>query len=155
MTGKAAEGAVERAWAERKGRGRQQRVETIARDGKVLCCIVRSEPLPLKTEFPTPSNLNQQLGFIVYPKGGVVRRHAHRPVQRVINGTAEVLIVRAGECELDVYDDRKELVGTWVLKQGDIALLSECGHAFRMLEDTIMIEVKQGPYAGVDEKEFF
>ena len=29
------------------------------------------------------------------------------------------------------------------------------GHGFRMLEDTVFLEVKQGPYTGLDEKERF
>ena len=29
------------------------------------------------------------------------------------------------------------------------------GHGFQMLEDTVLIEVKQGPYTGLDEKERF
>jgi hypothetical protein len=29
------------------------------------------------------------------------------------------------------------------------------GHGFRMLEDTVILEVKQGPYTGEDEKERF
>ena len=38
---------------------------------------------------------------------------------------------------------------------GDIILLVSGGHDFLMLEDTEMIEVKQGPYAGDDDKERF
>jgi hypothetical protein len=29
------------------------------------------------------------------------------------------------------------------------------GHGFRILEDTVLLEVKQGPYTGLEEKEFF
>jgi hypothetical protein len=29
------------------------------------------------------------------------------------------------------------------------------GHGFRMTEDTVLLEVKQGPYPGVQEKERF
>jgi hypothetical protein len=29
------------------------------------------------------------------------------------------------------------------------------GHGFHMLEDTVLLEVKQGPYTGIDEKEHF
>ena len=34
-------------------------------------------------------------------------------------------------------------------------LMIDGGHGFRMLEDTVFLEVKQGPYTGVDEKERF
>jgi hypothetical protein len=29
------------------------------------------------------------------------------------------------------------------------------GHGFRLLEDTTFVEVKQGPYTGLEEKERF
>ena len=70
-------------------------------------------------------------------------------------GTSEVLIVRRGRCEMDIYNNERELVATRQLRQGDIMLMVDGGHGFRMLEDTVFLEVKQGPYTGVDEKERF
>ena len=29
------------------------------------------------------------------------------------------------------------------------------GHGFCMLEDTVLLEIKQGPYTGLEEKEHF
>jgi hypothetical protein len=29
------------------------------------------------------------------------------------------------------------------------------GHGFRIKEDTVLLEIKQGPYLGVDDKELF
>ena len=39
-----------------------------------------------------------------------------------------------------------------ILNQGDVVLLAYGGHGFEMLEDSEMIEVKQGPYAGDMDK---
>ena len=47
------------------------------------------------------------------------------------------------------------LVATRELLPGDIMLMVGGGHGFRMLEDTVLLEVKQGPYTGLDEKERF
>jgi hypothetical protein len=41
------------------------------------------------------------------------------------------------------------------LGSGDVILLTECGHGFEVLEDLEMIEVKQGPYTGDDDKTRF
>jgi hypothetical protein len=49
----------------------------------------------------------------------------------------------------------KETVATRELREGDILLLVDGGHGFRMLEDTVFVEIKQGPYTGLDEKERF
>ena len=42
-----------------------------------------------------------------------------------------------------------------MLKTGDIILLAQGGHGFEFLEESEIIEVKQGPYAGeLDKKRF-
>lgn len=70
-------------------------------------------------------------------------------------GTSEVLVVRHGRCEVDFYADDLSLVATRELSAGDVMLMVGGGHGFRMLEDTVFLELKQGPYLGVDEKELF
>jgi hypothetical protein len=130
-------------------------VEEISWKGKALAYIIRGDMQPEKTTFLTPPEFKQQVGFIVYPAGGEVRRHVHRPLERHLVGTSEVLLVRQGRCEADVYNDERELVATRELREGDILLMISGGHGFRMLEPTVFLEVKQGPYTGVDEKEVF
>ena len=66
-----------------------------------------------------------------------------------------MLLVRRGRCEMDVYNEDHELVATRELRAGDLALMIAGGHGFRMQEDTVFLEVKQGPYTGLDEKERF
>jgi uncharacterized protein YjlB len=70
-------------------------------------------------------------------------------------GTSEVLVVRRGKCEVDFFDDDRQLVATRELEAGDVMLMVGGGHGFRMLEDTVFLELKQGPYLGLDEKELF
>lgn len=41
------------------------------------------------------------------------------------------------------------------LYTGDIILLVSGGHGFQVLEEVEMIEVKQGPYAGENDKKKF
>ena len=130
-------------------------VEQIIWKDKPLAYIIRAEMVPGKTTFLTPSELNLQVGFVVYPAGGEVARHLHRPLERHIVGTSEVLVVKEGRCQMDVYDDDRQLVATRELRKGDIMLMVGGGHGFRMLEDTVLLEVKQGPYTGLDEKERF
>jgi hypothetical protein len=130
-------------------------VEHITSGESTLAIIVRRGYRPGATEFVTTPDLNQQVGLIVYPAGGEIARHVHRPLERRTVGTAEVLLVREGSCEIDVYDDGRALVATRVLEQGDVMLMVGGGHGFRMLEDTVLVEVKQGPYPGLDEKEAF
>jgi cupin superfamily acireductone dioxygenase involved in methionine salvage len=130
-------------------------VEIISWNDMPLAYVIREELLPNKTTFITPPEFKQQVGFVVYPSEGEVARHLHKPLQRHLVGTSEVLILRKGRCIMDVYNNDKELVASRELHEGDIMLMVDGGHGFRMLEDTVFLEVKQGPYTGIDEKERF
>jgi hypothetical protein len=130
-------------------------VEHITANGRALVYIIRAELRPAATTFLTPNDFTHQVGLIVYPAGGEVKRHAHLPIERHIAGTSEVIIVRSGRCELDIYDDDRALVATRELCEGDVMLMVGGGHGFRMLEDTVLLEVKQGPYTGLAEKVLF
>jgi hypothetical protein len=130
-------------------------LEKIERNGRPLAYIIRASLMPEKTTFLTPDDFKQQVGFVVYPKGGEITRHVHLPLERHLVGTSEVLVVRKGRAEIDIYDDDKTLVATRELGDGDIMLMIAGGHGFRMLEDTVFLEVKQGPYTCVEEKERF
>ena len=110
---------------------------------------------PQKTTFLTPPEFKQQVGFVVYPADGRIVPHLHLPLERHLVGTSEVLIIKRGRCLLDVYNDDKELVVTRELRAGDIMLMVGGGHGFRMLEDTVFLEIKQGPYLDREEKERF
>ena len=130
-------------------------IERILQGTQPLAYIIRGDLLPDKTTFLTPPEFKQQVGFVVYPAGGEIARHVHLPLERHLVGTSEVLVLRAGRCLIDIYGDDRELVATRELRQGDIMLMVGGGHGFRMLEDTVFLEIKQGPYTGLDEKERF
>src|SRR5262245_41031082 len=138
-----------------KNRESSKYVEHILWNGQPLAFIIRAEMQPRETTFLTPPEFKQQVGFVVYPTGGEIQRHVHRPLERHLIGTSEVLIIRQGRCKIDIYNNQRELVATRELWQGDIMLMVDGGHGFRMLEDTVFLEVKQGPYTGIDEKERF
>lgn len=130
-------------------------VENIVHDGNMIACIIKAGKMPDKTEFITSQDARQQVGFIVYPKGGEIFRHVHLPIERHLTGTSEVLLVRKGAMEVDFYTDDRVFICTRKLHENDLVLLLSGGHGFRCLEDTILLEVKQGPYTGLAEKERF
>ena len=129
--------------------------ETITDGGKTLCIIIWSKPLPSETTFYTPNHLNLQVGKIVYGAGTEIPRHTHRSVSRTVTGTSEILLVQKGRMVLDVYNDDRILVASREMRVGDAVALVEGGHGFRLFEDTVLLEVKQGPYSGAEEKDRF
>ena len=129
--------------------------ELITANGQTLCYVIRAKTRPKQTTFITPPEAKQQVGFIVYPKSSVIARHIHKPLERHIIGMAEVLLVRSGRCQIEVYDEQKSLVAVCDLYKNDVVLMVGGGHGFRIKEDTVLLEIKQGPYLGADDKELF
>ena len=131
-------------------------VETImSAVGLELAYAVKASWKPLKTEFVTPDTFSLQMGMIVYGKDQEIPAHVHLPITRQVQGTNEVVTVRSGNCEIDIDDSDRNLIATRELAQGDIVLLLDGGHGFRMNEDAVLFEVKQGPYAEGKDKERF
>jgi mannose-6-phosphate isomerase-like protein (cupin superfamily) len=130
-------------------------VELINANGQTLCYVIRAKTRPKQTTFLTPPEAKQQVGFIVYPKDSAIPRHLHRPLERHIIGMAEVLVVRSGLCQIEIYDEQKNLVTTRDLYKNDVVLMVGGGHGFKIKEDTVLLEIKQGPYLGADDKELF
>ena len=133
----------------------RDQVEHVMWHDQHIATIIRKNYLPAKTTFVTPDSYYHQTGFVVYPKDGYVRRHGHLPIQRHLVGTSETLMVRKGRVEAELFALDKTPLGTWTLEEGDIILLVAGGHGFRCLEDTVFLEIKQGPYTGLVEKEAF
>jgi len=130
-------------------------IERILDGQQPIAFIVRSSFPARRTEFITPDSFTQQVGFIAYPKGHQIPPHVHRPLRRELTATSEVLLVRSGRVKIDLFSQERKLLATRTLEQGDLILLISGGHGFEVLDDAVMIEVKQGPYVGVDEKERF
>src|SRR5512138_32679 len=126
-----------------------------SKDGVLACVIIPASYQPDKTRFLTPPELAQQVGFVVYPQGGEIKRHIHKNNDRVINGASECLFIREGRCEIDIYGPAQELIATRALGPGDFVLMLAGGHGFRVLEKCTFLEVKLGPYLGVEDKELF
>ena len=130
-------------------------IETIACRDQVLAILVRANYRGSGIQFFTPDNFSQQLAYMNRGAGYVIPPHVHNPQRREVQFTNEVLLVKSGRVRVDLYDSDKVYAESRVLETGDVILLVSGGHGFEMLEDTEMIEVKQGPYTGEGEKTRF
>lgn len=102
--------------------------------------------------FFTNDEDSQQLGYMNRPAGHVIPPHRHNLVPREIHFTQEVLFIKSGRVRVDFYSNDQTYVTSRILEQGDVILLADGGHGFKMLEPSEIIEVKQGPYCGEEDK---
>ena len=115
--------------------------------------VIRGTAKAEGIEFYSPEDFPQQIGLMSRPKGYVVPGHVHNEVLRQVTLTQEVLMIRSGRCEVTLLNLNSEQIHIELIK-GDVILLASGGHSIKMLEDTEILEVKQGPYLGPDDKTF-
>jgi hypothetical protein len=130
-------------------------IENILHEEKLLAVIIRADFKKEGIEFFTPNDFSQQLAYMNRPKGYVIDPHVHNLVLREVTLTQEVLYIKSGKVKVDFYDDNKVYISSTILNMGDVILLAAGGHGFEMLQDSEMIEVKQGPYVGDMDKTRF
>ncbi len=106
-------------------------------------------------DFFTPNDFSQQLAYMKHPKGHIIEPHVHNVVVREVHYTKETLIIRNGSVRVDLYDNDMNYLESRILSKGDIILLNDGGHGFKALDNLEMIEIKQGPYAGDNDKTRF
>jgi mannose-6-phosphate isomerase-like protein (cupin superfamily) len=130
-------------------------IEMIVHGLEPIAMILRSEYNEPGLHFFTPPNFSQQVAFMKHPQGKKIDPHVHNLVIRQVLYTQEVLVIRKGRVKVNLYASNREFIGEKILESGDMILLCGGGHSFEMLEETSMIEIKQGPYAGDGDKTRF
>jgi len=130
-------------------------IQRICHGNRELALVVRHSFKKDGIEFFTPSDYSQQIGYMKRSTGYVIPPHVHNPVPREVQYTKEVLFIKSGRVRVDFYGEDQEYLESTILEAGDVILLAYGGHGFEMLEETEIIEVKQGPYAGDQDKTRF
>jgi len=130
-------------------------IEHIVHGLEPIALIIRANFDELGIHFFTPPNFSQQLAFMKHDTGKKIEPHVHNMVSRQVLYTQEVLFIRKGKVKVNLYSSDKKHIDSKILESGDVILLCGGGHSFEMLEETSMIEIKQGPYAGENDKTRF
>jgi hypothetical protein len=117
-----------------------------------LAFILKADFRENGIRFFNSDNDSQQLGYMNRPIGYEIKPHRHNLVPREVHLTQEVLFIKSGKVRVDFYDNEQNYVTSRILEQGDVILLSDGGHGFKMIEPSEIIEVKQGPYCGEKDK---
>ena len=130
-------------------------VEEVKKKNRLLAMIIRNDYQCEGVDFITPSEYSQQVAYMHHPIGKIIDAHVHNLVHRNVVLTQEVLIIKKGILRVDFYDEYEDYLESRNLYAGDIILLVSGGHGFKVIDEVEMIEVKQGPYSGDQDKKRF
>jgi hypothetical protein len=124
--------------------------ENIEDNGKLIALILHDIYNKEGATFLTTPDNSFQLGVHVHKKEDMIKPHIHKNSIKKIKDVQEVLHISYGKVEAIFYNDFGKEIVKKILKKGDTILLISGGHGFKFLEDSKMIEVKQGPYRGTE-----
>lgn len=123
-------------------------VERLEWNDVLMALVLRVNYEEAGTSFVTPQDNPLQLGTVNYQQGYRIKPHIHKSFPKTIDEVQEVLHIQYGKVEAEFYESSGKKVGSAILNAGDTILLLSGAHGFNFLEDSKMIEVKQGPYYG-------
>ncbi|AGK60074.1 hypothetical protein Asulf_00038 [Archaeoglobus sulfaticallidus PM70-1] len=131
------------------------KINVLERDGTRYAIYIPSDAWKKGLNFYSDEKDFVQVGIWGYDKGKFLQPHIHNEVKREVTRTQEVIFLRKGKIKAYIFDKNENLIETLELKEGDILILLDGGHGYKILEDnTFVLEVKNGPYFGpeVDRK---
>ena len=130
-------------------------IEKIKHKRKLYAIIIRKKYKKKKgINFFTSKELTQQIGYMSHPSGHIIKPHIHKKKITKNLLTTEVILVFAGKLRVDFYSNKnkKNYLFSKVINGGDILMLINGAHGFKVIKNTKIIEIKQGPYDEVNDK---
>ncbi len=92
-----------------------------------------------------------QVGTWNYEKGKTLPLHYHNKFERTSYRTSESVYVVKGKVECNLFTENGEFIEKVVLEEGQLIIQLSQAHEYIILEDSVVLEVKNGPYFGPDK----
>lgn len=123
-------------------------------NNKLMALLIPADYSNSGIEFLTDDSSYQQVAYMGHPSGHKIIPHFHNKIERKVDYTCETLIIRKGILEVVLYENQIEKY-RFNMSAGDVITLFSGGHGFNVIEDVEMIEIKQGPFMGPEDKTRF
>ena len=133
-----------------------EHIYSLVKPGLLLHMLVRTgEMKPGREDVVGPYEF-MQAAIINQPKGTTYKPHRHiwkEGPRRII--AQESWIVLKGKVKCIFYDVDGKVIAEPVLNAGDFSITLEAGHTYELLEDSLVVEYKTGPYQGQHNDKVF
>lgn len=125
-----------------------------AKDGQLAHMVFSMASAPVGREDLSPVEEGLQVAALKFPAGKAFQRHKHLDRPRTIPITQEAWIVLSGVVKVDYFDVNGVWLSNAIIVAGDISITFRGGHGYTILRDAEIFEVKLGPFASVNDKEY-
>ena len=122
--------------------------EEIQYSGERYAIILNTADSPEGLSFVTQNSDYIQAGLWNYKKGTALATHYHNYYERVSHRTSEVVYEIEGKVECTVFTEEGELIWKGILNKGQLIIQLQGAHKYKIIEDAVVVETKNGPYFG-------
>lgn len=125
-------------------------MEKITHDNTLVAVRIKK----FKTGIASLSDSDQPLQVLIHnrKKGSHTKAHLHKPIQRITQTLQECLIILKGKIKIDFYTPDKKIFKSMYAYEDEVIIFVSGGHAVHVLDDSEIVEVKNGPF--IEDRDF-
>lgn len=116
-----------------------------------IATIVKPNEANPGLSFVTSDDKFLQLGIWNYQKGHNLPAHYHNQFKRSGYRTNEFVFVLKGAIECILYTEEGDFIESVIISESQGILMFELSHEYKIIEDSIILESKNGPFMGVEK----
>lgn len=120
-------------------------------DNRLYASVHSFEDIEEGLNFLTDESSYIQVGTWSYEKNKLLEAHYHNYFERSSFRTQEVVIVIEGSIKCNIYTEEGKEVQSLTLQKGEFIIQFDGVHEYEILENTKVIEIKNGPYFGPEK----
>ncbi|MAU54858.1 MAG: hypothetical protein CMC29_03485 [Flavobacteriaceae bacterium] len=92
-----------------------------------------------------------QVGIWNYKKGKRLETHFHNTFSREATKTNESVYVVEGKIKCNLYFENGDFISSHIINKGEMIIQFNGAHEYFIVEDSVVIENKNGPYFGPEK----
>jgi|TARA_Y100000389_G_scaffold204238_1_gene255774 hypothetical protein len=127
------------------------KIKEVTYNNEIISEIFSLDEIPEGLTFLSQDERFIQFGTWNYKKGQLLDAHFHNTFDRTSNITQEIVIVLKGSLSCKLYNKNKDLIDELIVRENQFIVQYSLVHEYMVIEDSIVLEVKNGPYFGPDK----
>ena len=127
------------------------KINKITHEGKIYAIYFNPAESPEGLSFISDENDFIQVGIWNYEAEKLLPAHYHCEFPREATRTCESVIVIKGKIECNIYTKSGNFIESFVLNKNEVAIQLYGVHEYIILEKSIVVENKNGPYFGPEK----
>ena len=128
-----------------------EKIEDIRYNNELYASYFNLENISDGLQFLTQDDSYIQVGTWKYEKGKILEAHYHNKFERSSYITQEVVYVIKGSILCSIFTKNGKFIESKIVNQNTLIIQYQGVHEYEILENSQIIEIKNGPYFGPEK----